>query len=580
MKKLYTLMAAATLSLSSWAGTLYVCGDGTGLGWTPTSPKEIVSDTEQYEFTIANLTSFKMSTAKGDWNTFNGGAIGYSGTIEADKTLKIVSWGENQMAPWTGDWTINVDLAAKTMIMTTTTPKPTGYTKLYIRGGMNGWGATAAWELQTEDGVVYTLDNVDITAGQTFKVADANWGADNYGSVKNMETGKAYKLTKSPNSSDCTMKETVSNGKVTFNRDTYEFRVDVDTPELIDCLVYWDNREAQWDAVYAYVSTADGEELDAFPGNEMQLTSVDGIYSYTVPGGYSKIVFNDGSDANKSAEYNVENNYIYSMTNSGSEYEAPKDFTGWYVNVPGEFNAWSDNGVPVDAKTGIATLTLNDVAGNFKVKIWNGAETWYSNGSPLVADTWTSLAGLNVDPGMTMPADLQSGSVKVEFNCNTEEIRVSSTKIDLSGYYVNIVGPFNNWEATGVQPNVETGIASAVVDDMTAEGFKIKVWTGTADVWYCNGQLIPVGSWVKITNNEEALMTVSEDLLNHSLDFEFNVLTGELRIVDNGLSAINGIEADEDVAPVYYNLQGVKVDNPVNGIFVEVRGSKAVKVIR
>ena len=70
-------MAAATLSLSSWAGTLYVCGDGTGLGWTPATPKEIVSETDQYEFTIANLTSFKMSTAKGDWNTFNGGAIGY-----------------------------------------------------------------------------------------------------------------------------------------------------------------------------------------------------------------------------------------------------------------------------------------------------------------------------------------------------------------------------------------------------------------------------------------------------------------------------------------------------------------------
>ena len=45
-------------------------------------------------------------------------------------------------------------------------------------------------------------------------------------------------------------------------------------------------------------------------------------------------------------------------------------------------------------------------------------------------------------------------------------------------------------------------------------------------------------------------------------------------------TGIADIEADNNVAPVYYNLQGVSVANPENGMFIEVRGNKAVKVIK
>lgn len=44
-------------------------------------------------------------------------------------------------------------------------------------------------------------------------------------------------------------------------------------------------------------------------------------------------------------------------------------------------------------------------------------------------------------------------------------------------------------------------------------------------------------------------------------------------------SGVDGIEAD-DVAPVYYNLQGQRVLNPERGIFIMVRGNKATKVVK
>lgn len=50
--------------------------------------------------------------------------------------------------------------------------------------------------------------------------------------------------------------------------------------------------------------------------------------------------------------------------------------------------------------------------------------------------------------------------------------------------------------------------------------------------------------------------------------------------VDDGQGAgIAGIEADDNAPAVYYNLQGVEVANPANGLYIKKQGNKATKVI-
>ena len=44
-------------------------------------------------------------------------------------------------------------------------------------------------------------------------------------------------------------------------------------------------------------------------------------------------------------------------------------------------------------------------------------------------------------------------------------------------------------------------------------------------------------------------------------------------------TGVEGITSDNDASPVYYNLQGVRVDNPEKGIYIVVKGNKASKVI-
>lgn len=45
----------------------------------------------------------------------------------------------------------------------------------------------------------------------------------------------------------------------------------------------------------------------------------------------------------------------------------------------------------------------------------------------------------------------------------------------------------------------------------------------------------------------------------------------------NGFNGVERIEIDENAPILYYNLQGVKVDNPHGGVFIKVKGKKATK---
>ena len=50
-------------------------------------------------------------------------------------------------------------------------------------------------------------------------------------------------------------------------------------------------------------------------------------------------------------------------------------------------------------------------------------------------------------------------------------------------------------------------------------------------------------------------------------------------LIKGTLVSIESVEMveDADVAPVYYNLQGVQVTNPENGIYIVKRGNKITK---
>lgn len=62
-----------------------------------------------------------------------------------------------------------------------------------------------------------------------------------------------------------------------------------------------------------------------------------------------------------------------------------------------------------------------------------------------------------------------------------------------------------------------------------------------------------------------------------TIKLPYNGKEGTIVFADGSGAAIEGVEADNNVAPVYYNLQGVRVDNAANGLYIVVRGDKAAK---
>ena len=57
--------------------------------------------------------------------------------------------------------------------------------------------------------------------------------------------------------------------------------------------------------------------------------------------------------------------------------------------------------------------------------------------------------------------------------------------------------------------------------------------------------------------------------------------TEKMTLKIEGTAGVNGVVADENAAPEYFTLDGVRVDNPGSGIFIERRGDRVVKrVIR
>lgn len=184
MKKLYTILAVAAMALSANA-TIYVCGDGNDLGWDAANPKVVELSGGVYTFTATNVASMKISTAYGDWDTFNGGAVSCTITEETIGTdIALTASDGNIVMPWTGDWTFVINEAVTTLNPTTTTAKPSEIS-LYVRGGMNSWNAEDAWKFtQSSDADVLTFEctgSTTITAGTEFKIADASWGQYNYG---------------------------------------------------------------------------------------------------------------------------------------------------------------------------------------------------------------------------------------------------------------------------------------------------------------------------------------------------------------------------------------------------------------
>lgn len=115
------------------------------------------------------------------------------------------------------------------------------------------------------------------------------------------------------------------------------------------------------------------------------------------------------------------------------------------------------------------------------------------------------------------------------------------------------------------------------------EGHFIKLlfggWGGTEINTNDNGDIFTItDSSITVTLTQENVDKLkAAGLVIQATGF---VLDQLLLVPDNTTGATNLVIENNDCAVEYYNLQGVRVSNPENGIFIRRQGNKTIKVIK
>lgn len=200
--------------------------------------------------------------------------------------------------------------------------------------------------------------------------------------------------------------------------------------------------------------------------------------------------------------------------------------------------AWNDYAM-TEGTDGNWSVKLNTVAGDFGIKrLVNGSQKdWYAaDGANTIAEAGDYQAKVN---GTNWKSTL-TGEYTFTFNPTTLMLTVSGEGGDEPGpidppatdytkWYVNVIGIFNDWTDNGVNPN-EEGIATHNGLKLGTGEFRIKCWTGTADLSFSTGSTVPVGEWVKLTDTSGKGMTIANGTADAVYNVEFNCATSEVKI--------------------------------------------------
>lgn len=178
-------------------------------GWNVESPAEFTFADGVYTLVAEKASTMKISTLKGDWDSFNSATI-----APAEEEGKFVVKADYEFVlDYEATWTVTINPTNQTINFATEDERP--QVDIYVRGGMNGWGAEDAWKLTTTDGVIYTLAGVSIASDVQFKIADASWGTINYGANEAVTPNTVVALLY--NGGNISLTESVENATIEFN---------------------------------------------------------------------------------------------------------------------------------------------------------------------------------------------------------------------------------------------------------------------------------------------------------------------------------------------------------------------------
>ncbi|MBD5371678.1 MAG: hypothetical protein HDR80_11185 [Bacteroides sp.] len=151
------------------------------------------------------------------------------------------------------------------------------------------------------------------------------------------------------------------------------------------------------------------------------------------------------------------------------------------------------------------------------------------------------------------------------------------------GWIISLAGDFNSWDASDEAATVEVkedGTAQIKSDRVASGEFKFVLVKGAlGQGWYTAGADLEANTEYTLFTEGGNMSIVDgspDNLYTFDFDFSGDVYTVKMTCEDGA-----GVEEVAEVAvdAMYFNLQGARVDNPADGIYVKVVGGKASKVM-
>lgn len=259
--------------------------------------------------------------------------------------------------------------------------------------------------------------------------------------------------------------------------------------------------------------------------------------------------------------------------------------------MPGTYQGWSLENNLFTEENGVLTQTIPDLYGDFKIVAYEGSSSWDNqwgtNGNTLGNNEAYEMVK---DAGNVLMAGDNVHYYNAKVTITPDDIN-NPTTVSIRVEAENITTAEDQWFLVGDAP-LEWNFQNCPKFEKGENGVWTLPYTGTITATF---KVVKNAAWANSYSTKGEIALDTEYTLEGPADPLDNMKPADgpwenptfiLTVGDNvklkvttGTGAIENIEADNAPA-VYYNLMGVRVENPENGLFICKRGNQVTKVIK
>ncbi len=260
--------------------------------------------------------------------------------------------------------------------------------------------------------------------------------------------------------------------------------------------------------------------------------------------------------------------------------------------MPGTYQGWSLENNIFTEENGVLTQTIPDLYSNFKIVAFEGSanwdNSWGSNGNTVENGVVYEMSKGGNDAFMA-GGDQNLHYYNAKVTVTPDDINNPST-VSILIEAESVSSPDEAWFLVGDTP-LEWNFNGPKFEK-GENGVWTLAYTGTISQAF---KVVKNGAWANSYSTKGEIALDTEYTLDGPADpidnmkpaagpwenptFTLTVGDDVKLKVTTGTGAIENIEAD-DAPAVYYNLMGVRVENPENGLFICKRGNQVTKVIK